>query len=59
MNETWVTLTSMISSEQALTHLQELKQVAPEPPGGGRYRVIKKLHMDSGPNIYPFYCRVS
>lgn len=42
VNDTWVTLAQIACSERAVAHLQELRAVAPEPPGGGRYRVIKK-----------------
>lgn len=46
VNHTWVTLAHIDCSERAAAHLQELRAVAPEPPGGGRYRVIKRRKQD-------------
>ena len=42
INHAWVTLAHIACSDRAQAHLQELRAVAPEPPGGGRYRVIKR-----------------
>ena len=43
INQQWVILGKVTCLERAMAHLQELREVAPEPPGGGRYRVSKEL----------------
>lgn len=42
MGDQWVTLAKIACPEKTVAHLAELRTVAPEPPGGARYRVIRE-----------------
>ena len=41
MGKQWLTLAYITCPFTAAAHVEELKGVAPEPPEGGRYRVLK------------------